>query len=167
MPDDRPGFIRKHQARLMDKDLAQTMWLPQPQKLVETAQRFIGTPYLWGGTTPFGIDCSGFVQLIYKIHGVTLLRNSSWQAGDPRGVSVERGDLQAGDLVFFAKSGKSDLKSITHVGTAISRDKFIHSCGGSGVIITPFDDPYFTRIYWGVRRLRLATLDPGGGAPED
>ncbi len=166
-PDERSGFIRKHQAKLVDKDLAQTMWLPRPEKLVETAGRFIGTPYLWGGTTPFGLDCSGFVQLIYRVHGVTLLRNSSSQAGDPRAESVEKSDLRAGDLVFFAKSGRPDIAAVSHVGMAISRDKFIHSRGGSGVIISSLDDPYYAGIYWGARRLRLATLDPGGGAPED
>ncbi len=167
LPDGRTGFIRGHEAKLIDKDLAQTIPLPEPQKLVETAHRFIGTPYLWGGTSPFGIDCSGFVQLVHRIHGVTLLRDAGIQAGDERGVPVEKNKLRAGDLVFFGKGKDPELNAITHVGMAISNSEFIHSAGHSGVITTPFCDPRYTESYWGARRMRLSTLDVGGGAPED
>lgn len=171
LPDGSSGFIRKHQARLVDRDVAQTMWLPDPAKLVETAARFIGVPYLWGGTSPFGLDCSGFVQLVYRIHNVTLLRDAQMQAGDPRTVPVEKEDLRAGDLVFFARDEKSagtaDLKVITHVGMAIGSGRFIHSGGGVGVGINRLTDSIYPGRYWGARRMRLETLDPGGGPPED
>ncbi|MHB9035117.1 MAG: C40 family peptidase [Armatimonadota bacterium] len=165
LPDTRHAYIRKQEARLVDKDLAQTIPLPDPRKLVETAQRFIGVPYLWGGTSPFGLDCSGFTQLIHKIHNVTLLRDAHMQASDPRAVPIEKNELHAGDLVFFA--GKPDKNAITHVGMMIDKKRFIHSRGGVGVIMTPLDDPEYTPIYTCARRMRLATLDPGGGAPRD
>lgn len=180
LPDGRSGFIRKHHAKLLNKDLAYTMWLPDTRKLVETAQRFVGVPYLWGGTSPFGIDCSGFVQLVHRVHYVTLLRDAQLQATDPRAFVVNKSDIRAGDLVFFAKAQGNTKsqggrqknqdagpKSITHVGLAISSRRFIHSCLSSGVTITPLDDPYYAGIFWGAKRMRLATLDPGGGAPED
>lgn len=167
LPNGRPGFIRKHEAKLVDKDIAQTMWLPEPRKLVETAMRFIGAPYLWGGTSPFGIDCSGFVQLVYRIHNVTLLRDAHMQAGDARCIEVGKPDLRAGDLAFFSRNKGSGLKNITHVGMMIDKERFIHSSGALGVAITGIYEPYYSETYWGARRIRLDTLDPGGGPPED
>ena len=162
LPDGRAGFIRKHEARLVDKDMAQTVWLPEPRKLVETATRFVGVPYLWGGTSPFGLDCSGLVQLVYRRHNVTLLRDSKLQFADPRGDDVRKGDLRTGDLVFFGEA-----ETVKHVGMAIGDGNFIHACSDEGAIVTPLEDPHYAAIYIGARRMRFATLDPGGGAPAD
>lgn len=164
LPDQRHGFIRKSDAKLVDKDVAYTQWLPSPIKLIETACRFIGVPYLWGGTSPFGIDCSGFVQLVHRIHGITLLRDAGMQANDPRSLPITREEVRAGDLVFFGKSNKSS--AISHVGVAMDNDRIIHSFGDGGVQITRSDAPLFNK-YWGARRMRFDTLDVGGGAPED
>lgn len=163
LPNGRHGFVRRNEAKLVDKDYAQTIWLPEPRKLTETAMRFVGVPYLWGGTSPFGLDCSGFVQLVYKVHGVTLLRDANLQAGDQRAYNVDLADLAAGDLVFFSssKSGR-----ITHVGMMLDREQFIHSCGDNGVTITALDEPHYKSIYSRAVRMRLDTLDPGGGAPQ-
>lgn len=171
LPNGKKGYILKHQARLINKDMAQTIWLPQPAKLIETAKRFIGVPYLWGGSSPFGIDCSGFVQLVHRIHNITLLRDADIQAGDPRAMRIEKKDLRMGDLVFFGKNGNSakdpDIAAITHIGMAINNEKFIHSGGATGVTINRFEDGAFPGRYWGARRMRFETLDPGGGVPED
>ena len=169
LPDTRTGFVRKSDVKLVDKATAVAIWLPTPEKIIETACRFVGVPYLWGGTSPFGIDCSGFVQLVHRIHGITLLRDAGIQAGDPRCQRVARGDVKMGDLVFFGKGKEPDLSLITHIGIAMDNDRFIHSGGRCGVAITRFDDPtspYFDR-YWGTRRMRYETLDVGGGAPEE
>lgn len=166
LPGGRHGFIRKQDSKLVDKDYAQTIWLPEPRKLIETAMRFVGVPYLWGGTTPFGIDCSGFVQLIHRIHNVTLLRDAHMQASDARGVRVERSELAAGDLVFFGRKQDGQNK-ITHVGMMLDREQFIHSCGDFGVMITPLDAPAYEGIYCCAVRMRLETLDPGGGVLQD
>ena len=102
-------------------------------KVEKTAQFFENSPYLWGGRTLFGIDCSGFVQTVYKLNGIQLKRDASQQA--------EQGELvdflasaQLGDLAFFDnEDGK-----ITHVGLMLSNDKIIHAAGK--VRIDPIDD---------------------------
>ena len=73
--------------------------------LVATARRFLGLPYLWGGTSGFGFDCSGLVHLIYKAHGLVLPRDSDPQS--KVGVAVSRSSLQPGDLIFFSSGGSA------------------------------------------------------------
>jgi len=124
---------------------------PIGSELVRTAKRFVGVPYLWGGTTPFGLDCSGFVQLVYRIHGIRLLRDAHMQASDPRAEPVERAELMAGDLVFFARG--EDKGRVSHVGMACGDGTFIHSAGGVGVTISRLDDEPYRRDFRGARRM--------------
>ncbi len=77
--------------------------------VVASASKFLGLPYLWGGTSAFGFDCSGLVHLVYKQHGAALPRDSDPQS--KTGIAISRSDLQAGDLVFFSSAG-----SAYHVG---------------------------------------------------
>jgi cell wall-associated NlpC family hydrolase len=94
--------------------------------MAATGLRFIGIPYLWGGTTPRGFDCSGLVQRIYRLHGVSLPRDSDQQAR--RGRLKPAGSyetLRTGDLLFF---GKSDAQ-ITHVGMYLADGLFLHAYG--------------------------------------
>ncbi|WP_097026731.1 NlpC/P60 family protein [Clostridium peptidivorans] len=83
------------------------------------AQKFLGTPYLWGGTTPSGFDCSGFTQYVFRHFGINLGRTTYDQIND--GVPVSREDLQPGDLVFFGNS------SPTHVGIYAGNNTYIHA----------------------------------------
>jgi cell wall-associated NlpC family hydrolase len=121
--------------------------------LVYTAKRLLGVPYLWGGSTPFGLDCSGFVQLVYRMCGLVLPRDADLQAAFPRMVEVALPEHQRGDLVFFASGDDPHQRTITHVGMVIDPEHFIHSSGGIGVNITRLDDPYYTSILWGIRRV--------------
>ncbi|TAL74719.1 MAG: hypothetical protein EPN88_03730 [Bacteroidetes bacterium] len=92
--------------------------------LTDTAMKFINSPYIWGGRIPSGIDCSGLTQLVFKIHSISIPRDS-WQQADS-GKSVDFIDsAEAGDLVFFDNNNGR----ISHVGMIISRGLVIHASG--------------------------------------
>ena len=93
-----------------------------PASILETAMKFLNAPYLWGGRNIFGIDCSGFVQIVYKIHGIILPRDTKDQGNSGKLVK-SFGDILPGDLIFFDNNeGK-----ITHVGIAINVNQIIHA----------------------------------------
>lgn len=93
------------------------------ENLKNTAKKYLNSPYLWGGKSPFGIDCSGFTQMVFKINGYKLNRDSVQQA--KQGKSIKFNEAQPGDLAFFNnKDGK-----IIHVGMLLSNDKIIHASG--------------------------------------
>ena len=97
---------------------------PNTEKLFENSYLFLNAPYLWGGRSPFGIDCSGFTQISFKLCGIPLKRDAHQQA--LQGNQVASLDVsQKGDLAFFENnSGK-----ITHVGILLSQDQIIHCSG--------------------------------------
>lgn len=102
--------------------------------LVAYASNFLGTPYLWGGTSPStGFDCSGFTQYVYKHFGISIGRTTYDQIKD--GVSVSRDQLQPGDLVFYGKGGNP-----THMGMYVGNGAYIHSPRTGDVVkISPVD----------------------------
>jgi hypothetical protein len=92
--------------------------------LPDTAMKFINSPYIWGGRIPSGIDCSGFTQLVYKIHGIPIPHDSREQAEDGKNVDFID-DAEPGDLVFF----DNERSRISHVGMIISKGLVIHASG--------------------------------------
>ncbi|MCH9031021.1 MAG: C40 family peptidase [candidate division Zixibacteria bacterium] len=102
------------------------------QSIVGTALRFLGAPYLWGGRSPLGFDCSGLVQIIFSMHGISIPRDSAAQR--EHGREVLRDELQSGDLVF------SDGHVVISMGAGAGGDEFIHaSLGEGGVAINSYN----------------------------
>ncbi|MBP8959962.1 MAG: C40 family peptidase [Bacteroidales bacterium] len=123
-PDFSAGiFYAGNDVYKADKEFSES-YISLNESLCDTALRFINSPYLWGGRIPTGIDCSGFTQLVYKIHGIALPRDSFQQA--EKGVTVELiKDSRPGDLVFF----DNDRGQITHVGMILEEGVVIHASG--------------------------------------
>jgi gamma-D-glutamyl-L-lysine dipeptidyl-peptidase len=107
-------------------DISQVIFVDKyaPSHVIRTALQFINTPYLWGGKSIFGVDCSGLVQVVYSICGVQLPRDASQQI--TVGKAIESLDkVQEGDLAFFSNS-EGD---VTHVGILLSNTEIIHASG--------------------------------------
>jgi hypothetical protein len=109
-----------------DGILAQAPW-SWPRRpaadMIVLGRRLLGVPYLWGGTSPLGLDCSGFVQLIYKMNGVAILRDADIQMTKSGLIEVPKGRERAGDLVFFG----SAIDKIGHVGMMVDGENFINA----------------------------------------
>lgn len=120
----------------------------QGQAVVDYAKQFIGTPYVYGGSSPSGFDCSGFVKYVYSTFGVTLTRTSYSQVNE--GTYVARKDLQPGDLVFFGSKG-----NVHHVGIYVSDGTFIHAPKpGKTVRIETLNSGYYNDTYYTARRVK-------------
>lgn len=106
-----------------DKQIFHETLPASKDNLVKHIKKFINIPYLWGGRTANGVDCSGFTQMIFKMFGFQLLRDAYQQANQGKPISFDR--RQTGDLVFFM----NDETKYTHVGVLLSPDQIIHASG--------------------------------------
>ena len=116
-------------------------------RLLNIALRFGGVPYVWGGATPAGFDCSGFVQYVFGQIGVNLPRTADVQY--ELGRKVMKADLQPGDLVFF----ETYEPGASHDGIYVGDDRFVGANSGTGVAVAALSDPYWSSRYLGARRL--------------
>jgi len=119
---------------------------------IELAKRFLGIPYLWGGTSSFGFDCSGFTQMLVRSRGVNMPRDADKQAAWTGVAPVDRKDLQPGDLLFFGSSPRN----ITHTGMFIGDGQFVHDTtnGHPVVQISRLDDEPWTHFLVACRRVK-------------
>ena len=115
-------------------------------KIVETAKSLAGTPYVWGGSTVSGFDCSGFIYYVYNQAGVKIPRTNT-TGYDARSYDIS--SPQVGDLVFFENTYRA---GISHMGIYIGNNQFIHA-GGDKVQITSLDNSYWSKHFAGYKRL--------------
>ena len=120
--------------------------------VVNEACEHLGAPYVYGGASPSGFDCSGFTMYIYQLFGYALPHSATSQLS--YGVSVERDALQMGDLVFF-RDPNITSKAASHVGIYIGGGQFVHASSSSTgyVIVSELSESYFAGYYVGARRL--------------
>lgn len=138
LPDGRTGFLLKTSG--MDYAQWKETRTPVPENIEKTAKSFLGIPYLWGGTSPKGFDCSGFTKTVFKLNGIDLQRDAGQQGMAGENVSLENdmSMLKKGDLLFFgAKASSRRPERITHVGIYLGQKEFIHC--SSLVKINSFD----------------------------
>ena len=121
------------------------------QKLLNDATYFKGGKYVWGGTSPDGFDCSGYVQYLYKKHNIKLPRTAYAQS--QKGTIVPKEQLKKGDLLFFL-TDKSRGIPVTHVGIYIGNQEFIHAASTKkGIIISPINRGYYSQKFLFAKRV--------------
>lgn len=152
LPGDTEGWLPRE--ALAIRPQAQLFPRQDAQVVTAHALSFLGRPYLWGGTSWRGLDCSGFVQLCQRMGGAILPRDADQQY-DALSVSVPREQMREGDLLFFGR------QSITHVGLALTKYEYIHAEGQhfDRVIIHSLDpahpayNDYLAGLLWGIKRI--------------
>jgi hypothetical protein len=145
IPDGSTGFLPAESAWLDDELAGREL----TTRDILDAAKFRGSEYKWGGITSGGMDCSGFVYTVFRIHGILLKRDSYLQAEE--GEIVPPDELKVGDLVFFksAKSGR-----INHVGIYIGGGDFIHSSRSKqGVAVSSLSDEMYKKSFVAARRV--------------
>jgi gamma-D-glutamyl-L-lysine dipeptidyl-peptidase len=129
-PDGRKGYVSKTDAM----DFNQWMARPDPDanQLIVTAVKFLGIPYLWGGTSTKGVDCSGFIKMSWFLNGIIIQRDASQQALYGTLITTYKSSefLRPGDLLFFGYHGLSgSADRVTHVAMVTGLNSYIHSSG--------------------------------------
>jgi cell wall-associated NlpC family hydrolase len=164
-PDGRIGYVKKTEAESLVE------WIdsrnPTEGNLVKTARQFMGIPYLWGGTSPKAVDCSGYTKTVYFMNGIILPRDASQQ--DDIGMLVDDqkyfSRLLPGDLLFFGSAPTdSTEEKVVHVGMWIGNMKFIHSSGDVHISsmdfnASDFDEYNYNRYLKSKRILNSQYLD--------
>ena len=145
----RDGYVSKDYMTTTKPDNGGGSTSSIGETIVATAKQYMGAPYVYGGMSPSGFDCSGFVNYVYKLCGYSMSRVAS-SIYNNNGTYVEKANLQLGDLVFFA----SNSSSIGHVGIYIGNGQFIHSSSGAGcVVISDLSSSYYLKNYVGAKRI--------------
>lgn len=135
----KDGAIRRFARRIINRTSSIVA------RLTRNAMRFIGTPYVFGGTTSSGFDCSGYVQHVFAMQGIRVPRTADAQFYAAHKI---RNGGRAGDLVFF----QTYLPGPSHVGIYLGKGKFISS-SGHGVMISNLSDRYWAARYLGMKRV--------------
>jgi peptidoglycan endopeptidase LytF len=117
--------------------------------IVEDSRNYLGIPYVWGGESTSGFDCSGFLYFMFNKHGVDMPRITS---GDyyKMGTSISKAELEPGDLVFF---GVNVPGVVSHVGFYMGDNQYISATSSKGIAIYSLDNPYWSKYYMGAKRV--------------
>jgi hypothetical protein len=145
LADHRSAWVLRGDVTLDPKPLT----IPQT---IALSQRSLGLPYLWGGTSSFGYDCSGFMQMLVRRRGINMPRDADLQANWAGGQSVKRKKLKPGDLLFFGESAEK----VTHTGMYIGRGRFIHATTRQHPVIqiSRLSDQPWTKLLVACRRVK-------------
>ncbi|WP_196593747.1 C40 family peptidase [Pectinatus sottacetonis] len=146
-PQQNPATII---AGIRTQKVSQTPPFVPSQKvsqIISTAKKYMGVPYVYGGETPKGFDCSGYLQYVFKKNNIILPRTADKQYELGKTVPVKK--LERGDLVFFA----TDLKEISHCGIYLGNDEFIHASSSHGVRIDRLDNSYWQTYFVGGKHI--------------
>ena len=119
-----------------------------------TAKQYVGVPYVWGGSSPRGFDCSGFTQYVFRKTGYDLHRSALQQLQD--GVIISKEDLQCGDLIFFTRTVHSGSYA-SHIGIYIGNGQMIHA-GNNGIAVVDFEKAYYQNHFLCARRVILTDV---------
>lgn len=148
--DDAEAWIQRGDVTFSDRPLS-------VGETIALARRFLGLPYLWGGVSTFGFDCSGFTQMLGRRRGLRLPRDSAPQSQWEGSAPVDPRDLQPGDLVYFGESGGR----VTHTGMYIGDGEFIHATAHLRPVvqISRLDDPHWAERLVACRRPKVGASE--------
>jgi hypothetical protein len=145
LPDMREAWVQRGDILLDPHSITR-------EEMLAVSKRFAGLPYLWGGTSTFGYDCSGFTQMLFRQTGVTLPRDAQPQAESAGVKAIAQDELQPGDLLFFGTSAEK----ITHTGMYLGNGEFIHATAHDRPVIqvSRLADPHWTKLLVATRRVK-------------
>ena len=130
---------------MLDYRQQNAAWISRAE-ILTTARQLLGQPYLWGGMTTGGLDCSGFIHTVFKVHRILLHRDADLQYFND-GVSVASNELEPGDLVFF----ETYTNGPSHLGIYVENQKFIHTYYRESVSYASLEYPYFLQRFIGAK----------------
>lgn len=166
-PDGRKGYLKKTDGDLLSHWRKHLKY--DAQSIIATGKSLMGLPYMWGGTSTKGVDCSGFVRTTLFMHDIIIPRDASQQAykGEHIDITSDFGNLKPGDLVFFgSRNAETNKPRVSHVGIYIGNKKFIHSLGFVHISsFNPDDEEYdeydLNRLLWAERILPYINKEEG------
>ena len=143
--DGRTGYVQRG-------DVASTGPPLTAEQTIALSKKFLGLPYTWGGTSSYGYDCSGFMQMLMRQRGYSMPRDAGPQANWTGSVPVEKADVQPGDLLYFGSS----IEKVTHTGLYLGAGQFINATTYSTpmVRIDNLDEPRWTKLLVAIRRVK-------------